>query len=143
MGELVHCPQVDTIILGGILKREEQCTVGPMTAQMLVSLSADVFFLSTAGFSLERGVTDPDMREVEVKQAMMACARRVILVADSSKYGIAKLVKIAPLTSMHAIVTDDSLSRETMLELEAAGLAVFTPQRMAARTIQQASSLSR
>jgi DeoR family fructose operon transcriptional repressor len=140
---LAHCAEIDTIVLGGMLKRQELCTVGPMVTQALSSLTADLFFLSTAGFSLECGATDPDMREAEVKQAMIACARKVILVADSRKYGIDKLVKIAPLTSVHTIVTDDSLPSETVTELEAAGLEVLTPQRMAARTIRESNPTPR
>jgi DeoR family fructose operon transcriptional repressor len=138
--ELAGCSEIETIILGGMLKREELCTVGPMVTQALTSLTADIVFLSTAGFSIERGATDPDMREVEIKQAMMACASKVILVADSNKYGIAKLVKTASLSSIHTLVTDDFLSNETFIELDAAGLEVITPQRMAIRAIQQSGT---
>jgi DeoR/GlpR family transcriptional regulator of sugar metabolism len=64
--ELAKSPQIETIILGGTLKHQEMCTVGPMVTQSLSVLSVDKCFLSTAGFDPHMGVTDLDMREVEV-----------------------------------------------------------------------------
>ncbi len=99
-------------------------------------LSVDKLFLSAAGFSIRQGVTDPDMREVEVKQAMMQAANEVILVADSSKFGLAHLVKICPIQSVHRVVTDDALSPEGAAALEAEGMIVITPGRLARQVIQ-------
>ena len=64
--ELAKSPQIETIILGGTLKHQEMCMVGPMVTQSLSVLSVDKCFLSTAGFDPHMGVTDLDMREVEV-----------------------------------------------------------------------------
>ena len=66
-----------------------------MVTQALSVLSVDKFFLSAAGIDAQQGITDQDMREVEVKQAMMRSAREVILVCDSSKWGTVKLARIA------------------------------------------------
>ncbi len=127
--ELAKSPQIETWILGGTLKHQEMCTVGPMVTQALSYLSVDKCFLSSAGFDPNMGVTDMDLREVEVKQAMMRSAREVILVADSTKWGQVKLVRTAPLAQIHKIVTDDLLPAEAMNTLEAAGVQVITPER--------------
>ncbi len=134
--ELASQLHVETILLGGHLKHQEMCTVGPMVKQGLSMLSVDKLFLSAAGFSIRQGVTDPDMREVEVKQAMMQAANEVILVADSSKFGLAQLVRICPIQAVRRIVTDDALPPEAAAALEAEGITIITPQRLARQAIQ-------
>ncbi len=134
--ELAEYPHIETILLGGNLKHQEMCTVGPMVKQGLSMLVADRLFLSATGFSVRQGVTDPDMREVEVKQAMMQAANEVVLVADSSKYGLSQLVRICPMQAVHCVVTDDALPDEAAAALEAEGITVITPQRLARQVIQ-------
>jgi DeoR family fructose operon transcriptional repressor len=127
--ELASCDAIETIVLGGNLKHLELCTVGPWVTQGLADLAADKLFLSTAGFSIRHGVTDLDMREAQVKRAMIAAAAQVILVADSSKWGLAKLVRVAPLHDVDILVSDDDLPAEAIAQLEAAGVEVVTPAR--------------
>lgn len=131
--ELAACDGIETIVLGGSLKHQELCTVGPLVTQGLADLAADKLFLSAAGFSIRQGATDLDMNEVQVKRAMIAAAAQVILVADSSKWGQVKLVRIAPLSDVDALVSDDGLPAEAISQLEAEGIEVITPARMAQR----------
>ena len=135
IAELAHYPQIETILLGGMLKHQEGCTVGPMVTQALSVLAVDKVFLSASGLDARQGVTDLDMREVEVKQAMMHSAREVILVADSSKWGKVKLVRIAFFHQIQRIVTDDLITPEAVAALESAGVEVITPERIAASIV--------
>lgn len=135
MSNLAGCPQIEAIMLGGTLKHQEMCTVGPMVTQALSVLMVDKCFLSVAGFDANQGLTDQDMREVEIKQAMMRSAREVILVADSSKWGEVKLVRVAALNQINKLVSDDLLPPDAIAALEAAGVEVYTPERMAARIV--------
>lgn len=129
MPQLARAPHIETILLGGRLKHQELCTVGPLVTQGLSALSADVVFLSAAGLALAQGVTDPDMAEVEVKHAMMAAAGEVIVVADSSKWHQVQLVRIARWSEVHRVITDDGMPAEAIAALTAAGVEVITPQR--------------
>jgi DeoR family fructose operon transcriptional repressor len=137
--ELSHCPQVSTIVLGGILKRRELCTVGPLVTQELARLSVDKLFLSITGFTVEKGATDPDLREAEVKQAMIRAARQVIMVGDSSKWGVVSLMQVVPLRAIHRLVTDDGIPPEGIEALEAAGVAVLTPNRLTAQAMAKST----
>jgi DeoR family transcriptional regulator, fructose operon transcriptional repressor len=133
VSDLAVNKEIEVIMLGGTLKHQEMCTVGPMVTQALGVLSVDKCFLSAAGFDANQGLTDQDMREVEIKQAMMRSAREVILVADSSKWGEVKLVRIAALNQIHKLVSDDLLSPEAITVLENTGVEVITPRRVADR----------
>jgi DeoR family fructose operon transcriptional repressor len=136
LSDLARCPQIETIILGGMLKHQEMCAVGPMVTQALNYLSVDKCFLSAAGFDQRQGATDMDMREVDAKQAMIRSAREVILVVDSSKWGQVKLVRVATWGQIHTVVTDDMLPTEALAALEAAGVRVITPDRLLKRIVR-------
>lgn len=128
--ELCACENVQVILLGGVLKRKEQCAVGSTVVQALSRFSVDKLFLSAAGIDLERGLTDPDLMEAEVKQAMIHSAGKVIVVADSSKWGTVHLVQIAPWSSIHTLVSDRGLPESARQEIEARGIQVLTPKEL-------------
>jgi len=138
--ELAGRDGISAILLGGNLKGPELCTVGPIATESLSKMAADIVFLSCSGFSLERGMTDPDLREAEVKRAMMRAARRVVLVADSSKYAAVCFAQIAPLEALHTLVTDSGLPGEAYRNLEARGLQVLLADTAGSHAAQPAAS---
>jgi DeoR family fructose operon transcriptional repressor len=131
---LSHAPHITTILLGGVLKKMELCTVGSILVQNISRLSVDKIFLSASGLSLEKGATDPDMREAEAKQAMLQSAREVILVTDSQKWGVNTLMQVAPLNLIHYVVSDDGLPETAIRALQEHGIKVITPS---SRTIAE------
>ena len=50
--------------------------------------------------------------------------------ADSSKWGQVKLVRIAALGQIHKVVSDDLLPAEAVEALQAVGIEVITPDRL-------------
>ncbi len=125
--ELAQCADIVVILLGGIVKHNESCTVGNMVRQSLSLLSADKYFLSATNFSIRMGAMETDMVETEVKQAMLRSANETILVADSSKFDISALIQVAPLKQITRIVSDDGLPAEAIRLIEAEGVEVITP----------------
>jgi DeoR/GlpR family transcriptional regulator of sugar metabolism len=126
---LSQCTELVIILLGGIVKHEEMCTVGNMVKQSLSLLSADKYFLSATSFSLRMGAMETDMAETEVKQAMLRSAGETILVIDSSKFDVTSLIQVAPLKEICKIVTDDGLPEEAIQAIESQGVEVITPAR--------------
>lgn len=127
--ELARNVRNKTILLGGALRPTEMSCSGPTVINQLARLSADKFFLSAAGFTLQKGAMDPDLIDAEIKQAMMASSREIILVADSRKWNVVKLAQVAPLDAIHKLVTDDALPAKAIEAIEATGVEVITPQR--------------
>ena len=124
--EVAKGPRASCILLGGMLKQKELCTIGPSVVEQLSRLSADKLFLSAGGFTA-KGARDPDLWEATVKQAMIRASTEVILVVDSSKWGRVALVEIAPLRSIHKIITDDLIPARAIEEIQAEGAQVITP----------------
>ena len=75
-----------TIILtGGRLKPDSLALVGDQTQQMLRRYHVDTAVMSCKGIDLEAGVTDSSEFHAQTKQSMLRCAKKKILILDSSK----------------------------------------------------------
>jgi DeoR family transcriptional regulator of aga operon len=112
------------ILLGGMFSRDASSTIGPLAEQTLEGLVVQKAFLGTQAFDLENGLTDTTLEIAEVKRAMIRAARRVILLTDSSKLGQAGFIKVAPLTSVQTLISDEGLPAETRDALERLGVEV-------------------
>ena len=71
--------------------------MGAETVDALRRLRPDVAFLGTNGISESHGLSTPDPDEAAVKRAIVAGARRVVLLADADKLGQEHLVRFAEL----------------------------------------------
>lgn len=121
---LSDAPQVTVLHTGGMLDHRNGSSVGPLAAATLRELVADLAFLSTSAWDLERGVTTPSAPKVEVKRAAMAIASQRVLLATSAKYGTYGTYRVAGLDEFDLVVTDDTLSEAAVQRMREAGLAL-------------------
>jgi DeoR/GlpR family transcriptional regulator of sugar metabolism len=119
---LADSPQVTVVHTGGILDHSNGSSVGPLAAATLRQLVADIAFLSTSSWDLERGVTTPSAPKVEVKRAAMAIASQRVLVATSAKYGTYGTYRVAALGEFDLVVTDEGMTDAAAQRLRATGL---------------------
>ena len=107
-----HLEQVghaNIILIGGMVRKNFHCTVGPAAVHLLNEFSVDKAFMATNGISLEKGLTTPDMHQAEIKKAMIGIASEVIVLCDSSKFGNNAFVQVAPISVIGQIVTDHNI----------------------------------
>ena len=96
-----------TIILtGGRLKPESLALVGDQTQQSLRHYHVDKAVMSCKGIDLESGVTDSSEFHSQTKQSMLCCAKKRILILDSSKFDKVSFIDIAPLDAFDTVVTN-------------------------------------
>jgi len=122
-------PGVTVIVTGGRLKKagrnaNSRSLISPFGTHLLREINADAAFLCCAGVDPARGFTNGNWDEAEIKQAMIASALRVIVVADHGKIGHVGSARIAPLDGVDLLVTDSGASAADVQALEAAGLRV-------------------
>ncbi len=117
-------PGIALISTGGLLRHESQTLTGPTTEIVLRELRADKLFLAVTGVSLDFGLSHTNLAEVAVKQAMIRAAREVILLADHTKFEQESVVQVAPITSVHKLVTDNALPASTRLDLTKLGIEI-------------------
>jgi DeoR/GlpR family transcriptional regulator of sugar metabolism len=113
------------IFLGGLYLPEYRAVVGPQTVAGLRELSADVVFLGCEGLTIEQGLTTPHVLVAEVGAMMATRARRVVVVADSSKLGQFGFTPIIPISAVDTLVTDSAASPEHLERIRAAGVEVI------------------
>jgi DeoR family fructose operon transcriptional repressor len=103
---------IELVLLGGIVRNETASVVGPAAEEMLDRLNADHGFFGAAGLTVERGLTDADMREAQVKRAMVKAAGQVNVLLDSSKFGQRAFATFATLAEVDHLFTDDGIPAE-------------------------------
>lgn len=119
-------PNLTMIMLGGRVRGRTLATVDDWNLRMLSQLYVDVAFMGTNGLSPERGFTTPDPAEAAVKRAMIAAARRTVVLADHTKAGNDFLARFAELTDVDTVITDNGLDGELAEDFERAGLRVVS-----------------
>lgn len=107
--QLAGLDQVGVQLLGGRLRGVTQACVGPEPLARLANLRCDVAFIGTNGLTARYGLSTPDHDEAAVKRAMIAAARKVVVLADSSKLGVELLVSFAPSAAVDVLITDDGI----------------------------------
>ena len=98
-----------TVVLTGGLRSPSDALVGPIADRAIRSLRFDVLFLGTHGISPEAGLTTPNLAEAETNRALIASARRTVLVADHTKRGTVGLSTVAELSEVDTWITDAGL----------------------------------
>src|SRR5215475_1915702 len=100
--------QVGVILTGGI-RTHSAALVGPVADRTIATMHVDQLFLGVNGMDERIGFTTPNLAEAATDRALIGCAREVIVLADSSKWGVVGLADIAPLSAAHTVITDDKL----------------------------------
>jgi DeoR/GlpR family transcriptional regulator of sugar metabolism len=100
--------QVGVILTGGV-RTPSAALVGPVADRTIATMHVDQLFLGVHGMDGRVGFTTPNLAEATTDKALVACAREVIVLADSSKWGVVGLADIAPLSAAHTVITDDKL----------------------------------
>jgi DeoR family transcriptional regulator of aga operon len=106
---LAESPGIQLVVTGGILLESVYALVGPRTVAGLRELHVDRAFLGADAIHHEDGITNVTFVEVEVKRAMIEAARKVVVLADATKFGHRALAPVCNLDATDLIVTDEGL----------------------------------
>jgi DeoR family fructose operon transcriptional repressor len=124
MNELVAIPSFTLILIGGVIRHEEQSIIGDLAEQFVSRFHADLFFMSMSGVTLEEGITDYGVGEIQVKKIMKANAKRTIALADSSKFDLVSLIKLCGATEVERYVTDSKIDRSLVQKYKEQGIEI-------------------
>lgn len=99
-------PGFEVVIAGGVVRASDGGIVGEAAVDFFRQFRADYAVIGASAMDEEGSLFDYDFREVKVAQAIIANARHVILVADSTKFERTAPVRIARLDIIGTFVTD-------------------------------------
>ena len=103
--------QAEVTLTGGYLYPRLGVQIGPICERMLNSVSADILIMGIGGVTAA-GISDSNSLNVESIRAMIRAARKVVIVADRSKFGRDSMIHVAPLADIDQIVSDKDLNLE-------------------------------
>ncbi|MFC7258569.1 MULTISPECIES: DeoR/GlpR family DNA-binding transcription regulator [Streptomyces] len=106
-----------TVVLTGGVRTPSDSLVGPVADQAIAALHFDVLFLGVHGISVEAGLSTPNLAEAETNRRLVQSARRVVVVADHTKWGTVGLSSFAALEQVDTLVTDAGLPAEARAEI--------------------------
>lgn len=110
--ELADTPGIELLITGGVLRRQSLSFQGRQAASCLNAYNFDKLFLGVDGCDLQFGLTTHDEAEASLNHKMVERARKIIVLADSSKFGRVSLHRIDSLDRVHTIITDAGIGDE-------------------------------
>ncbi|MFJ5531624.1 DeoR/GlpR family DNA-binding transcription regulator [Streptomyces sp. NPDC093261] len=121
---LADHPGIQLHLVGGRVRHRTRAAVDAWALSAYAEIRADVVFIAANGFSGEHGLTTPDLAEAAVKRAAIRAARRVVLLADSSKHGQEHFARFGDLGDVDLLITDSGLSPEDAIAIERGGTEV-------------------
>jgi len=116
LNRLAGVDEIDLIALGGRYQPHLAAFGGVVCEAATAAISADVLFLSTSAVA-DCSAMHQDQVTMSGKRAMMAAARRRVLLIDHTKLGKVALHKLAPLRDFDLVVVDDGVDEAQLAEL--------------------------
>ena len=123
--ELKENPNIHVILIGGILSKGSMAVEGTLGTNILNKINIDKMFASASGFTIEDGMTDFSVYEVELKKIMAEKVNKIIALLDSSKIGTSSIASFATIDQIDTIITDGKLSEEMVHELTARNIKIL------------------
>ncbi len=110
--------EAPALLLTGGAPTRSAALVGPLADQGIRSLNVDLLILGAHGVSERAGLTTPNLAEAQTNRALVSCARRVMVVADHTKWGVVGLSGFAALDEVDVFVTDGHLDAQAQAVLD-------------------------
>jgi len=109
-----------TIILSGGVRTPSDALVGPFAVDVIRALHVDTVFMGTHGMDLRAGLTTPNMLEAETNRALIESGRRLVVLADHTKWGTIGISSMGSLGEADTLITDSGLDPEARSQLASA-----------------------
>ena len=119
---LARNPSNSVILIGGVLNQDGSSVTGLFSEKNIQELHIQKAFVSSSGFSLERGMTEVHLDEAQLKRKAIESAAQLIALVDSSKFGKEDLTLFARPERITRLFTDFGLAPEWVARLKQAGI---------------------
>jgi len=112
--KLAGNPNINLICTGGIARANVFTLQGTQVVDFIHNLKVDKSFIGADTIHKDGTISNVNIEEVPIKQAMIAAAAQVILLADASKFGKTSFAKVADIKEIDILITDRSITQELL-----------------------------
>lgn len=117
-------PGCEIMVAGGALRRSDGGLVGELTTQFFEQFKVDYAVIGASALDRDGDLLDFDLAEVRVSKTIIRRARKTFVVCDNSKLDRSAPVRLASLSEVTAIFTDQPLPDDLAAQCRDWGVAV-------------------
>jgi len=107
-----------TVILTGGTRTPSEALVGPFAVSQLRSVHLDQVFMGVHWMDAKAGFTCPNLLEAETDRALIDAGRRLVVLADHTKWGVIGIASIGRLDQADVLISDPWLEPDARSLLE-------------------------
>ncbi|SEB64082.1 transcriptional regulator, DeoR family [Paramicrobacterium humi] len=122
--ELASRSKVKVVMTGGVIRPSSFELVGTLAEGALNAINVAMTVIGADGITAANGLTTFDDTEARANRSMVTHAGRVVVVADSTKFGEVRLARVADLSEVSDLVTDDGADPQELARIERLGVRV-------------------
>jgi DeoR family L-fucose operon activator len=122
---LEHRDNIDLVCTGGRYEPRSRSYIGLLAEDSLRRYHIDRMFFSGRGLDLERGISESNSRQANLKERVIPCSQEVVFLADHTKLGVKSSFFFATTSDLSLLVTDAAADPELLAALDQRGLEVL------------------
>lgn len=122
--ELMSCQNINVLVPSGYLRSISGSITGLPTSEFFENLNIQKAFLGAWGVSIEYGLTDSHLLEIELKKMIIKKAKEVIILVDGSKFMQNGLASYSNIKDISKIITDKNAPKNILKEIKSLGVDV-------------------
>lgn len=123
--ELVVRSRMKIVVTGGVIRPQSYELVGPLATGILRELTLDLAFLGVDAFDATLGAASHHEGEAAMNSLLASRARRIVVIADSSKLGQHAFARVCPTEKVSTLITDKDASDELVAPFIARDIEVL------------------
>jgi Transcriptional regulators of sugar metabolism len=104
--EMLVRPHMKIVVTGGVVRPQSYELIGALATNILRELTLDLLFLGVDAIDVNLGAAAHHEGEAATNGLMASRARRIVVIADSSKIGRHAFARICPIDRVQTLVTD-------------------------------------
>jgi DeoR family transcriptional regulator of aga operon len=123
--ELTVRHQIKIVVTGGVARPQSYELTGPFAEEVLKEVNIDITFLGVSAFNPIMGAAANHEDEAKVNRQMVQRSKKIIVVADSSKFSRSAFATICGADQIDTIITDSNVDEEMLKELRRLGIEII------------------
>ncbi len=117
-------PSAQVIVTGGVLRPYYNVLLGSITESFIRNMMVDKVFLSADAIHQTYGISNANFIESGVKSLLVKAGKKIILVADRTKFGKLAVSKFCDLEEIDLLITDREVPPDMLAVMQGKGIRI-------------------